>query len=86
MKDIVERIDEFFAPFIAGMKAGKGGGSKGKKLPAGARFGKIDDLYLEVMYHKTKNGMDAAEDIIKSKNLDRKTAKLLRKMVKQRGR
>jgi hypothetical protein len=86
MKDLTERIDEILGIVMAGVKAGRkaGGSGGGRKLPKGARFGKLDDLYLEVLYHKTLNGMEAAEDIIKKKNLDRKTAKALRKKVKQR--
>ena len=87
MKDVTQRIDEILGIVMKGVQAGrKAGGGKGKKLPSGARFGKIDDLYMEVMYHKTLDGMKAAEDIIKTKNLDKKTAKLLKKMVKQRMR
>jgi len=85
MKDIVQRIDEIIAPFIMGMKSKGGGSSRSKPLPKGARFGKIDDLYMEVIYHKTKKGMEAAEDIIKTKNIDKKTAKLLKKYVKKMG-
>ncbi len=86
MKDIVERIDEWFAPFMAGLKAGRkggGGDSKSKPLPTGARFGKLDDLYREVLYSTETDSKKAVEKVIKDNNLDKKTANALRKHVKK---
>jgi hypothetical protein len=81
MKDIVERIDEFFAPFMAGMQAGRKAKSSGG---GGGKFGIMDDLFMEVIYHKNKNHKEAVEDVIKQKKLDKKMAKQLRKYVKQK--
>ena len=78
-KDIVEKIDEFFAPFMVGVAAGRKGGSSGGRV----KGGKIDDLYLDVLYSKEKDIKKATELIIKDKKLDKKTAKQLRKYVKK---
>ena len=78
MKDILEKLDEFFAPFMAGMAAGKKMGSSGR-----SKGGKIDDLYLDVLYSKEKDIKKATELVIKDKKLDKKTAKLLKKYVKK---
>ena len=78
MKDILERIDEIFAPFIAGMKAGRASSSGGR-----AKGSRMDDLMMDVIYHKEKDRKKAVEDVIKQKNLDKKTAKQLKKYIKK---
>jgi hypothetical protein len=73
---------------MAGVKAGRkaGGSGGGRKLPKGARFGQLDDLYMEVIYHKNfKQAWKQQRMLLRRKiRLDRKTAKALRKKVKQR--
>jgi hypothetical protein len=84
MADIVQRIDEILAPFMMGVASGrKGGMTKGSKLPDGLAFGKLDDLFSEVLYHKNKNRKEAIEDVIKKHKLDRKAAKYFRKHMKK---
>lgn len=83
MKDIVQRIDEFFAPFMAGLKAGKKSSGGSKPLPTGARFGKLDDLYREVLYSTERDSKKAVEKVIKDNKVDKKTANALRKRVKK---
>lgn len=83
-KDIVDRIDELL-PFVM---AAAGGvlGSKGKRKMVGSKRVKgswIDDLFLDVLYHKEPDRKKAVELVIKEKNLDKKTAKHLRKYVKR---
>lgn len=77
-KDIVERIDEFFAPFVAGMKAGRKAVSSNR-----VKGSIIDDLFLDVIYHKEKDHMKAVDLVAKEKNLDKKMAKKLKKYVKK---
>jgi hypothetical protein len=79
MKDIIEKIDEMFAPFMMGVQAarGKSGGKPKKNI--------IDDLYSEVVWNKFwKTDQEAAiEDVIKTKKVDKRTAKKLRKYIKK---
>jgi hypothetical protein len=78
MNDVLKRIDEFLAPFIMGMKAGKTSSSGGR-----AKGSRMDDLMMDVIYHKEKDRKKAVDDVIKQKNLDGKTAKQLKKYIKK---
>jgi hypothetical protein len=81
-----EKVDEIFGMFAAGMVGGK---SKRKNTPFSTKqmssfpTGKLYDYFLDVMYHDEKDRMKAVNMVVKERNLDRKTAKELKKYVKK---
>lgn len=81
-KDIVKRIDEFL-PFAVASMVGGLKGSKKSTSSGRIKGSIIDDLFLDVIYHKENDHMKAVELVIKEKNLDKATAKKLRKYVKK---